>query len=170
MLLWPQPIQFKCVTFHLTLRPHNSFAVLNLLQVSLGTCAMQRRWLLAVTLGVLAMLMASYGIALGDWKSEIVKKAVGKAARAGIQEALEDAVKDAAFDAALRSAAVVGERADRDVRDALRRAEFGADARRAAEAAMTAADVASSLDAALDAVKAAKKINKARKVIKRIGK
>src|SRR5262245_1258814 len=101
MLLWPQPIQFKCVTFHLTLRPHNSFAVLNLLQVSLGTCAMQRRWLLAVTLGVLAMLMASYGIALGDWKSEIVKKAVGRAARGGIEEAVEVDGEEEAFVAAL---------------------------------------------------------------------
>ena len=118
---------------------------------------MQRRWLFVV---ILAMLMAGQANAVGDWKSALARRAVGKAAQAGIEEAVEDVVKDVGFDAALDAARYkVGEAARREV--------LGANAGEALEAAMTAADVASRLDTAADVADAARKINKVRKVIRR---
>jgi hypothetical protein len=121
---------------------------------------MRGRWLFAAALTV----VTGYAITLGDWKSELAKKAVGRVAREGLEDALGDALRDAAFDAA--AGAIDLDRIGRDVRDAARRAELGSTAREAVEVAMTASDVASTIDAALDAAEAAKKINKVRKAIK----
>jgi hypothetical protein len=119
---------------------------------------MQRRWMFAA---IPAMLVASQMNLLGDWKSALARKAVGRAARAGIEEAVEHVVRDATFDAALVAVS-------RKVEEAEWREEFGSTASEAFEAAMTAADIASALDKASDVADAAKKINKVRKVIKRL--
>ena len=118
----------------------------------------KRIWVFAV---VVATLMSSHANVLGDWKSALARKAVGRAARAGIEEAVEDAVKDAAFEEALVD---VG----RQLEEARRRATLDSTAGEAFEAAMTAADIASSLDAAADIAEAARKINKVRKVISKV--
>ena len=117
---------------------------------------MQRKWMLAVAV----ILMVNHLNALGDWKSALVRTAVGNAARAGIQEAVEDAVKDRAFDATLGAV-------DAEVY-AVQPVTFGENAGAAVEAAMTAADVAATLDRASEVAEAAQKINRARKAVKTI--
>src|SRR5262245_5357263 len=123
---------------------------------------MLRRRLLLVAV---TWLMVNEAAVRGDWKSEAAKRAIGKAARAGIEHAVKDAVADAAFDAVLGT-----EEFDQDVGDAMRRAALGSTASAGIEAAMNAADIASTIETAVDVVDTAKKINKARKVIGAIGK
>src|SRR5262245_22127959 len=119
----------------------------------------------------LAALMASHTFVLVDWKSELARKAVGRAAQEGIEEALEEGLenvaRDAAFEAASRDAAY--DRRERIARpvDAERREAIGSTAGDAVEAAMKAADVASSMETALDAAEAARKIHKLHKAINR---
>src|SRR5262245_5452903 len=118
---------------------------------------MRMKWLFSALLLTLTAGLAS---GLGDWKSDLAKAAVGRAARAGIQEAVENAVQDAAFDAAIsaaRSSAAYAIRENIDV---------GIEAREAIGAAMNAADFAENMDTALDIADAAKKANKVRKAIK----
>ena len=105
-------------------------------------------------------LTAGPATGLGDWKSNLARAAVGRAARAGIQEAVENAVQDAAFDAAIsaaRSNAAYVIRENIDV---------GVAARDAIGTAMDAAEFAENIDTALDIAEAAKKANKVRKAIK----
>jgi hypothetical protein len=109
---------------------------------------------------ILLTLTAGPATGLGDWKSDLAKKAVGKAARAGIQEAVENALQDAAFDAAL--AAAQSHAAD----VVYENVAVGTTARDAIETAMDAADFAASINTAIDIADAAKKANKVRKAIK----
>lgn len=122
---------------------------------------MQRRGVFVVAL---AILMATQGTGLGDWKSHLARKAVGRAARDGMGDAVEHAAKDAAFDAALGAVP----RAGYDVGNAVQRIGVGSTAGAGIESAMTAANVASSMDTALDAAEAAQKANKVRKAIKKV--
>jgi hypothetical protein len=108
----------------------------------------------------LLTLTAGPATGLGDWKSDLARKAVGRAARAGIQEAVENAVQDTAFDAALAAAR---SNATYVIRENV---EVGMAARDAIGAAMNAADFAENIDTALDIAEAAKKANKVRKAIK----
>jgi len=109
---------------------------------------------------ILLTLTAGPATGLGDWKSDLARAAVGRAARAGIQEVVENVVQDAAFDAALtaaRSGAIEVVRENVVV---------GTTARDAIGTAMDAAEFADALDNALDIADAAKKANKVRKAIK----
>jgi hypothetical protein len=115
-------------------------------------------WLLAAALAA----AAGNVVALGDWKSDFARKAVGSIAQEAIEEAVEDELKDAAFDTLGADLSQAG----RDY--ALRRTAIGSEAGRAIGAAMTAADVADSMDDALEAAEAVRKINKARKAIQRV--
>ena len=112
------------------------------------------KWPLATTL---AIVISSQAGALADWKSDLAKRAVGKAAREGIEEAVEDAIADAAFDTAFETVS-----SNPDLRALAPTVGVGI------EEAMRIADVASSIDRALDVADAAKKIHKTAKAIKRI--
>ena len=58
--------------------------------------------------GVLtAAALAVPAIGLPDWGADLAKKAIGRAARAGIQEALEDEAEDFARAAAAQGAVVL---------------------------------------------------------------
>jgi len=114
---------------------------------------MKWKWPLATTL---ALVLSSQAGALGDWKSELAKKAVGKAAREGIEEAVEDAISDN-IDTAFATVS-----SNPDLRALAPTVGVGI------EEAMRIADVASSIDRALDVAEAAKKIHKTAKAIKRI--
>src|SRR5262245_52008866 len=54
---------------------------------------------LALVGSVALVLAASYGLALGDWKANAVKKTVGRAAREGMENAAKNAAVDVALDA-----------------------------------------------------------------------
>jgi len=56
----------------------------------------QQLWLLLAVL-----LIVGARTALGDWKSDVAKRAIGRAAQAGIEAAVRNAVSDAAYDAAM---------------------------------------------------------------------
>jgi hypothetical protein len=115
------------------------------------------KWPLATALAI--VISSQAGALGGDWKSELAKKAVGKAAREGIEEAVEDAIADAAFDPAFETVSSnPGLRA------------LAPTVGVAIEEAMRIADVASSIDTALDVADAAKKIHKTGKAIKKIKK
>jgi hypothetical protein len=128
---------------------------------------MKMRWLPAA---VLVMALANQEVVRGDdWKSDIAKKTIGRAARAGIENAMREAVQDAAFDVA-REAVMPDPDLQtlRELGDDERWAAVGSTAIAGIEAGMTVADVASDIEQALDVAEAAKNINKARKAIKRI--
>ena len=116
------------------------------------------KWLLSTVLVTLSSVGLATG--LGDWKSDLARAAVGRAARAGIQEAVEDALQDVAFEAAIAAARSNAAYAIRE------NVYVGIEARDAIGAAMNAAEFAENMDTALDIADAAKKANKVRKAIK----
>ena len=114
-------------------------------------------------IGILVMAaMAVPAVGLPDWKGDLAKKAVGRAAREGIEDALEDEAVDAALSAAARRTAAHVERR-RFERDEL--ADIGEVVGTGVEVAMKASDVAETLDDAADVAKTLNKINKIRKAI-----
>jgi hypothetical protein len=136
----------------------------------------ERLWLL-----VAVLVIAEVGTALGDWKSDVARRAIGRAAQAGIEAAVRNAVEDAAYDAAMSAAqnAVVPEPAVpvpqsfNDLPEPRLNAPnvevIGVTASAAAEAGMIAANVASAIDTAQDVADAARtvrKVNDVRKAIK----
>ncbi len=111
---------------------------------------------------LLVAAMAVPAVGLPDWKGDLAKKTVGRAAREGIEDALKDEAVDAALSAAARgTAAYVDSR--RLERDEL--VEIGAAVGTGVEVAMQAADVADALDDAADVAKTLNKVNKIRKAI-----
>jgi hypothetical protein len=124
------------------------------------------------------MLLAAVETVPGDWKSDIARAAIGRAAQAGIEHAFKDAVTDAAFDAAMSAVATnagnVGVPNPSEVVVPSTTTEppvVGSTAAAAVDAAMTAADVASAVDTVQDVADAARtirKVNDVRKAITRI--
>ena len=141
-----------------------------------------------------AVLFASVETVLGDWKSDIARRAIGSAARAGIRNAVQDAVADAAFDAAMSAVQQVavptagvnqlpppvdsGVPVTSDVYPlnpagvyapgGTEVVAFGSTAGAAVEAAMIAADVADAIDTAQNVANAARTVKKVSDVARAI--
>lgn len=112
-------------------------------------------------IGILTVaVMAVPAVGLTDWKGDLAKKAVGRAAREGIENALRDEAVDAALDAAARETAMFVE-SRRLERDELE--DIGEAVSTGVEVAMQASEVAETLDNAADVAKTLKKINNIRK-------
>ena len=110
-----------------------------------------------------AAALAVPAIGLPDWGADLAKKAIGRAARAGIQEALEDEAEDFARAAAAQGAVVLAESARREMYE---REHVAATVSNGVEVAMKAADVAETLDDVADVAKTLKKVNDIRKVFR----
>ncbi len=110
-----------------------------------------------------AAALAVPAVGIADWGADIAKRAIGRAARAGIQEALEDEAEDFARAAAAQGAVVLAESARREMYE---REEVAQTVSNGVEVAMKAADVADTLDDVADVAKTVKKINDIRKVFR----
>ena len=106
--------------------------------------------------------MAVPAVGLPDWKGDLAKKTVGRAAREGIEDALKDEAVDAALSAAARRTATYVESRRLERGDLV---DIGEAVSTGVEVAMKASDVADALDDAADVAKTLNKINKIRKAI-----